>query len=69
MEQVKKAGSPWESNKGLLCMALAASALPQSYDNWTTTSPHNPLYVLRRWDWNASVAHLAANLYVLSELC
>ena len=26
--------------------AWAASALPLSYDNWTTTDPHNPLYVL-----------------------
>ena len=26
-------------------LACIASALPLSYDNWTTTSPHNPLYV------------------------
>ena len=25
-------------------LACAASALPLSYNNWTTTSPHNPLY-------------------------
>ena len=27
----------------------AASALPLSHNNWTTTSPHNPLYVLHKW--------------------
>ena len=26
-------------------LACIASALPLSYGNWTTTSPHNPLYV------------------------
>ena len=30
-------------------LAWAASALPLSYGNWTTTNPHNPLYVLHRW--------------------
>ena len=38
------AGSHWELNLGHL--TCAASALPLSYDNWTTTCPHNPLYVL-----------------------
>ena len=42
--------------------------LPLSYDNWTITSPHNPLYVLHRWDWNASVTNLATSQYVPSEL-
>ena len=32
-------------------LAWAASALPLSCNNWTTTSPHNPLYVLQRWYW------------------
>ena len=53
----EKAGSHLESNP----------ALPLSYDNWTTTSPHNPLYVLHRVDWNASVPHLAVTQYVLSN--
>ena len=48
IEESEKAGSRWESNPGHL--ACAASALPLSYDNQTTTSPHNPLYVLHRWD-------------------
>ena len=26
-------------------LACIASAMPLSYDNWTITSPHNPLYV------------------------
>ena len=30
----------------------ATSALPLSCDNLTTSSPHNPLHVLHRWDWN-----------------
>ena len=30
----------------------ATSALPLTYDNLTTSSPHNPLHVLHRWDWN-----------------
>ena len=48
IEESEKAGSRQESNPGHL--ACAASALPLSYDNRTTTSPHNPLYVLHRWD-------------------
>ena len=47
-KESEKAGSRRESNPGHL--AYAASALPLSYDNRTTTSPHNPLYVLHRWD-------------------
>ena len=47
IEESEKAGSHWESNPGHL--ACAASALPLSYDNRTTTSPHNPLYILHRW--------------------
>ena len=43
----EKAGSCWESNPGHL--AYAASALPLSYNNRTTTSSHNPLYILYRW--------------------
>ena len=39
------------------------SILPLSYDNQTTTPPqssiwphpHSPLYVVHRWDWNASI--------------
>ena len=42
IEESEKAGSRQESNPGHL--ACAASALPLSYDNRTTTSPHNPLY-------------------------
>ena len=40
----EKADSHQELNPGHL--ACAASTLPLSYDNRTTTSPHNPLYVL-----------------------
>ena len=43
MEESQKVSSHWESNPGHL--ACAASALPLSYDNWTTTNPHNPQYV------------------------
>ena len=32
------------------CSRIPASSQPLSYDNRTTTSPHNPLYVLHRWD-------------------
>ena len=32
-------------------LAWAASVLQQSYDHQTTTSPHNPLYVLHRRYW------------------
>ena len=39
-----KVSSCWKLNLGHL--ACAASALPLSYDNWTTTSPQNLLYVL-----------------------
>ena len=44
IEESDKAGSCQESNPGHL--ACAASALPLSHNNRTTTSPHNPLYVL-----------------------
>ena len=37
-----------ESNPGHL--ACAASALPLSYNNQTTTSSRNLLYVLHKWD-------------------
>ena len=47
IEESEKAGSRRESNPGH--PACAASALPLSYDNRTTTTPHNPLYVLHRW--------------------
>ena len=40
IEESEKAGSRWESNPGHL--ACAASTLPLSYDNQTTTSPHQP---------------------------
>ena len=43
IEESEKAGSRWDSNPGHL--TCAASALPLSYNNWTTTSPHSPLYV------------------------
>ena len=48
IEESEKTGSRRESNPGHL--ACAASALPLSYDNRTTTSPHNPLYVVHGWD-------------------
>ena len=47
IEESEKADSRQESNPGH--MACAASALPLSYDNQTTTSPHNPLCALHRW--------------------
>ena len=41
-EESEEARSRLESKLGhLVC---AASALPPSYDNQTTTNPHNPLY-------------------------
>ena len=43
IEESEKASTHEQSNPGLL--ACAVSTLPLSYDNWTTTSPHNPLYV------------------------
>ena len=46
IEESEKAGSRQESNPG--CLACAASALSLSYNNQTTTNPHNPLYVLHR---------------------
>ena len=44
IEESEKAVSHQESNPGHL--ASAVCALPLSYSNWTTTSPHNPLNVL-----------------------
>ena len=41
VEKSEKAGSRRELNPGHL--TCAASALPLSYDNRTTTNPHNPL--------------------------
>ena len=66
IEKSTNAGSHRELNPGHL--ACAASALPLSYDSWTTTSSHNPLYVLHRWDWNVSVAHLAAGVIAWSPI-
>ena len=42
IEESEKTGSRRESNSGHL--ACAASALPLSYGNQTTTSPHNPAH-------------------------
>jgi len=44
-------------------MACAASPLLLSYDNQTTTNPHNPLF-LQQVVLNASVAHQAVTQYV-----
>ena len=66
IEESEKAGSHRELSSGHL--ACATTALTLSYDNWTNTSPHNPLYVLAQVVLNASVAHLAATQYVPSEL-
>ena len=41
VEENEKASSLWDLNPGHL--AYAASTLSLSYDNQTTTSPHNPL--------------------------
>ena len=65
IEVSEKASSCWKSNPGYL--PCTASGLPLNY-NWTTTSPHNPLYVLYRWYWNASVTYPAATQYVLLQL-
>ena len=46
LEESEKASSHQESNPGHL--ACAASALPLSYDNRTTTSPQNPLHVQQK---------------------
>ena len=43
----RPACSHWELNWGHPWLELRA--LPLSYDNRTTTSPHNSLYVLHRW--------------------
>ena len=48
IEESEKASSHRELNPGHL--ACAASALPLRHDNWTTTSPHNPLHVYVLWD-------------------
>ena len=57
IEESEKAGSRWESNPGHL--ACAASALPLSYDNRTTMSPHNPhthlLFTLPEGAWNSAL--------------
>ena len=50
IEETEKTGIHRESNSG-----HHASALPLSYDKQTTTSPHNPLFVLHRWCWNVWV--------------
>ena len=48
IEESEKAGSHRESNPGHLWLE-PASALPLSHNSRTTTSPHNPLYVLHKW--------------------
>ena len=58
IEENEKASSCQELNTGH--PTCAPRALPLSYNSQTTTNPHNPLYVLHRWCWNASVAHLVA---------
>ena len=40
-------------------LACTASALPLTYDNWTTTKPHNSVYILHRWYRHAPVSHLS----------
>ena len=40
----QKAGSDWKSNPGCQCSATQLR-------HWTTTNPHNHLYVLHRWYW------------------
>ena len=65
IEESEKAGSHQESHPGHL--AFAAGALPLSYDNRTTTSPHNPLYVLHRYIGLKCLSR-TATLYVPSEL-
>ena len=47
--KVKRLAVIGELNPGLL--VWAAGALPLSYDNQTTSNPHNPLHVLHRWCW------------------
>ena len=49
IEESEKAGTRRESNPGHTPLTWATSALPLSYGNRITTSPHNPLYVLHRW--------------------
>ena len=49
IEESEKAGSHWESNQDT--SHLNRQFLPLSHDSWTTTNPHNPLYVLHRWYW------------------
>ena len=44
IKESEKAGSHQQLNPGHL--ACAANALPLSYDNRTTSSPHNPLCIL-----------------------
>ena len=47
----------WKLTKWLLpksspgFLTWAAIGLPLSYNNQTSTGPHNPLYVLHRWYW------------------
>ena len=51
-----KSGSHWKLISGHL--ACVVSALLLNYDNWTATSPHNPLYVLHMWYRKTSVIYL-----------
>ena len=52
IEESKKASSCTKSNPE----HLVGSALPLSYNNWTTTSSHNPLYGWWLSDCLSSVA-------------
>ena len=61
IEESEKVSSRRESNPGHL--ACAASVLPLSYDNQTTTSPHNPLYVLHRWTEMPLLDHKAVFMH------
>ena len=45
MEESEKAGSHRESHPELLACAASALLLIMSYDNRTTTNPHNPQYI------------------------
>ena len=47
----EKAGSHWELNPGHPWLEPPVLCHCMSHDSQTTTTPHNPLYVLQRWYW------------------
>ena len=53
----EKAGSHWELNPGHHWLEPPVLYHCMSHDSRTTTSPHNPLYVLQRWYCHTPGSH------------